>query len=29
VNAEKTFADAAERFIREFPIITEGQRNKQ
>jgi len=26
-NAEKTFRDAAEVFIREFPIITEGQRN--
>ncbi len=28
-NAEKTFADAAERFIREFPIITEGERSEQ
>jgi len=27
VNAEKTFRDAAEQFLREFPIITEGQRN--
>ncbi|HEY0329910.1 MAG TPA: site-specific integrase [Rhodopseudomonas sp.] len=27
VNAEKTFSDAAEQFLREFPIITEGQRN--
>ena len=26
-NAEKTFRDAAEKFMREFPIITEGQRN--
>jgi len=26
-NAEKTFKDAAELFLREFPIITEGQRN--
>jgi len=26
-NAEKTFQDAAEVFLREFPIITEGQRN--
>jgi integrase len=29
VNAEKTFADAAEQFIREFPIMTEGQRSAQ
>jgi integrase len=29
VNGEKTFADAAEQFIREFPIMTEGQRNGQ
>jgi integrase len=29
VNGEKTFADAAEQFIREFPIMTEGQRNEQ
>lgn len=28
-NHEKTFADAAEQFIREFPIMTEGQRNEQ
>lgn len=28
VNAEKTFQDAAEQFLREFPIITEGQRNE-
>jgi integrase len=28
-NAEKTFGEAAERFIREFPIMTEGQRNAQ
>jgi integrase len=28
-NSEKTFAVAAEQFIREFPIITEGQRNQQ
>ena len=27
VNGEKTFAEAAEQFIREYPIITEGQRN--
>lgn len=27
VNAEKTFQDAAEQFLREFPVITEGQRN--
>jgi hypothetical protein len=26
-NAEKTFKEAAEVFLREFPIITEGQRN--
>ena len=26
-NAEKTFRDAAERFLREFPVITEGQRS--
>jgi integrase len=29
VNAEKTFADAAEQFIREFPLMTEGQRSEQ
>jgi integrase len=29
VNREKTFAEAAEQFLREYPIITEGQRNKQ
>jgi integrase len=29
VNAEKTFTDAAEQFIREFPIMTEGQRSEQ
>jgi integrase len=29
VNAEKTFADAAEQFLREYPVITEGQRNEQ
>ena len=29
VDAENTFADAAEQFIREFPIMTEGQRNAQ
>jgi integrase len=29
VKSEKTFAQAAEKFIREYPIITEGQRNKQ
>jgi integrase len=29
VNAEKTFAEAAEQFIREFPIITDGQRSDQ
>jgi integrase len=28
-NGEKKFAEAAEQFIREFPIITEGQRNEQ
>lgn len=28
VNSEKTFANAAEQFLREFPLITEGQRNK-
>jgi integrase len=26
-NAEKTFNDAAEQFLREFPVITEGQRS--
>lgn len=26
-SSEKTFKDAAEKFLREFPIITEGQRN--
>jgi integrase len=25
----KTFAEAAEQFLREYPVITEGQRNKQ
>src|SRR6202161_3092913 len=29
VNAEKKFTDAAEQVIREFPIMTEGQRSKQ
>jgi integrase len=29
VNAEKTFTDAAEQFIREYPIMTEGQRSEQ
>jgi integrase len=29
VNHEKQFTDAAERFIREFPIMTDGQRNAQ
>jgi integrase len=28
VNTEKTFAHAAEQFLREYPLITEGQRNK-
>ena len=28
-NNEKTFAEAAEQFIREFPVITDGQRNEQ
>ncbi len=28
VNTEKTFADAAQQFLREFPVITEGQRSK-
>jgi integrase len=27
VNTEKTFADAAEQFLREYPVMTEGQRN--
>jgi len=27
VNGERTFAYAAERFLEEFPVITEGQRN--
>lgn len=27
VNTERTFQDAAEQFLREFPIITEGQRS--
>jgi integrase len=27
-NAEKTFREAAEQFLHEFPIITEGQRNE-
>jgi integrase len=29
VNGEKTFEQAAEQFIREYPVMTEGQRNKQ
>jgi integrase len=29
VNGETTFEEAAEQFIREFPIMTEGQRNPQ
>jgi integrase len=29
VKSEKTFVQAAEKFIREYPVITEGQRNKQ
>ena len=29
VNTEPTFANAAEKFLREYPIITDGQRNKQ
>ena len=29
VKSEKTFAQAAEKFIREYPIMTDGQRNKQ
>jgi integrase len=29
VNGEKLFIDAAEEFIREFPIMTDGQRNAQ
>src|ERR1700730_8671395 len=29
VDAEKTFADAAAQFLREYPVITEGQRNEQ
>ena len=29
VDGEKKFAEAAEQFIREFPIITEGQRSEQ
>jgi integrase len=29
VNGETTFAEAAEQFLREFPIMTEGQRNPQ
>jgi integrase len=28
-NNEKRFAEAAEQFLAEYPIITEGQRNKQ
>src|SRR6266851_3532481 len=28
-NRGKTFAEAAEQFLREYPVITEGQRNKQ
>jgi integrase len=28
-NNEKTFGDAAEQFLREYPVITEGERNKQ
>lgn len=27
-KGEKTFSDAAEHFLREFPILTEGQRNE-
>jgi integrase len=27
-NAEKTFGEAAEQFLREYPIITEGQRSE-
>ena len=29
VNGEKRFKDAAEQFIREYPIMTDGQRNAQ
>jgi integrase len=29
VNSEKTFTDAAEQFIREYPIMTERQRSEQ
>jgi integrase len=29
VNGEKLFTDAAEQFIREYPIMTDGQRNPQ
>jgi len=29
VKSEKTFGQAAEKFIREYPVITEGQRNRQ
>ncbi len=29
VKAEKTFGDAAGQFLREFPVLTEGQRNPQ
>lgn len=29
VNNEKTFREAGEQFLREFPVITEGQRNEQ
>lgn len=29
VNGEKTFKDAADQFLREFPVITQGQRNLQ
>ncbi len=28
-NGEKTFGDAAEQFLAEYPVITEGERNKQ
>ncbi len=28
-NHEKTFAEAAEQFLREYPIITDGQRNEK
>jgi integrase len=29
VDPEKTFGEAAEQFLREYPVITEGERNKQ